>query len=981
VAAGRQRFSIISDGLPTQLPDIDPDETREWVESFDNVVRTRGRSRARYVMLRLLERAREQQVGVPGLRSTDFINTIPPEREPWFPGDEYVERRIRAYIRWNAAVMVSRANRPGLGVGGHIATYASAASLYEVGFNHFFHGKDHGESGDQVFFQGHAAPGIYARAFLEGRLTQQQLDGFRQELSHPGGGLPSYPHPRLMPDFWEFPTVSMGLGAINSVYQARFNKYLLARQIKDTSRSHVWAFLGDGETDEPEVLGSIGLAAREELDNLTFVINCNLQRLDGPVRGNGKIIQELEAFFRGAGWNVIKVIWGRDWDPLLAKDVDGVLVNKMNTTPDGQFQTYSVENGSYTREHFFGGDPRLRAMVEHLSDDEVRNLSRGGHDYRKVYAAFKAAQEHVGQPTVILAHTIKGWTLGPDFEARNATHQMKKLTVAELKEFRDRLYLPIPDAALEAELPPYYHPGEDSDEITYMRERRAALGGYLPRRVVRAKPLTLPGDAVYEELKRGSGKQAVATTMAFVRLLKDLMKDPGIGARFVPVIPDEARTFGMDSLFPTAKIYSPHGQTYEAVDRALLLSYKESERGQILHEGISEAGAMGSVIAAGSSYATHAAPMIPVYVFYSMFGWQRTGDEMWAFGDQLGRGFLLGATAGRTTLTGEGLQHNDGHSVLLASVSPACVSYDAAWSYELSYILQEGLRRMYGSPEGHPDGEDIFYYLTVYNEPYQQPAEPAGFPGGSAALKQGILRGLYRYAPAAVGPPQASPGSPGPDSPAENSSSDPTDREGLAVVTTGAEGPGDDAGREGSAGDGIAGQTTDRGNGDGHPRAQILASGVAMRWALDAQRLLREDWGVAADVWSATSWTELRRDALACEEWNMLHPDVEPRVPYVTQTLEGSPGPVIAVSDWIRAVPDQIARWVPAPFNSLGTDGYGFSDTRAAARRFFHVDAESITLAVLSQLARLGEVKPESLAQAIDKYRLGIPVSAALAKD
>jgi pyruvate dehydrogenase E1 component len=917
VAAGRQRFSIISDGLPTHLPDIDPDETREWVESFDDVVRTRGRSRARYVMLRLLERAREQQVGVPGLRSTDFINTIPPEREPWFPGDEYVERRIRAYIRWNAAVMVSRANRPGLGVGGHIATYASAASLYEVGFNHFFRGKDHGESGDQVFFQGHAAPGIYARAFLEGRLTQQQLDGFRQELSHPGGGLPSYPHPRLMPDFWEFPTVSMGLGAINSVYQARFNKYLLAREIKDTSRSHVWAFLGDGETDEPEVLGSIGLAAREELDNLTFVINCNLQRLDGPVRGNGKIIQELEAFFRGAGWNVIKVIWGRDWDPLLAKDVDGVLVNRMNTTPDGQFQTYSVENGGYTREHFFGGDPRLRAMVEHLSDDEVRNLSRGGHDYRKVYAAFKAAQEHVGQPTVILAHTIKGWTLGPGFEARNATHQMKKLTVAELKEFRDRLYLPIPDAALEAELPPYYHPGEDSDEITYMRERRAALGGYLPKRVVRAKPLTLPGDSVYEELKHGSGKQAVATTMAFVRLLKDLMKDPGIGARFVPVIPDEARTFGMDSLFPTAKIYSPHGQTYEAVDRALLLGYKESERGQILHEGISEAGAMGSVIAAGTSYATHAAPMIPVYVFYSMFGWQRTGDEMC-------RGFLLGATAGRTTLTGEGLQHNDGHSVLLASVSPACVSYDAAWSYELSYIVKDGLRRMYGSPEGHPDGEDIFYYLTVYNEPYQQPAQPADFPGGTAALEQGILRGMYRYA---------------------------------------------------------AAPATDEQPAASHPRAQILASGVAMRWALRAQELLREDWGVAADVWSATSWTELRRDALACEEWNMLHPDVEPRVPYVTQTLDGSPGPVVAVSDWIRAVPDQIARWVPAPFNSLGTDGYGFSDTRAAARRFFHVDAESITLAVLSQLARLGEVKPEALSQAIEKYNLGIPVSAALAKN
>ncbi len=684
MASGRQRFSIISDGLPTQLPDIDPDETREWVDSFDSVTRTRGRGRARYLMLRLLERAREQQVGVPGLRSTDYINTIPPEREPWFPGDEHVERRIRAYIRWNAAIMVSRANRPGgASVGGHIATYASAASLYEVGFNHFFRGKDHGESGDQVFFQGHAAPGIYARAFLEGRLSESQLDGFRQELSHRGGGLPSYPHPRLMPDFWEFPTVSMGLGPLDAIYQARFNRYLLARELHDTSRSHVWAFLGDGEMDEPEALGAIGLAAREELDNLTFVINCNLQRLDGPVRGNGKIIQELEAYFRGAGWNVIKVIWGRDWDPLLAKDTDGVLVNKMNTTPDGQFQTYSVEPGAYTREHFFGSDPRLRAMVEHLSDDELRNLPRGGHDYRKVYAAFKAAREHVGQPTVILTHTIKGWTLGKDFEARNATHQMKKLTHDELKEFRDRLYLPIPDSALEAELPPYYHPGEDSSEIQYMKERRAALGGVLPRRVVRAKPLPQPPDALFDGFRRGSGKQSIATTMAFVRILKDLMKDPVIGDRFVPIIPDEARTFGMDSLFPTAKIYSPFGQTYEAVDRTLVLGYKESERGQILHEGISESGAMGSVIAAGSAYATHGTHMIPVYVFYSMFGWQRTGDQMWAFGDQLGRGFLLGATAGRTTLTGEGLQHNDGHSQLLASVSEACVSYDPAYAYEV----------------------------------------------------------------------------------------------------------------------------------------------------------------------------------------------------------------------------------------------------------------------------------------------------------
>jgi pyruvate dehydrogenase E1 component len=948
VASGRQRFSIISDGLPTQLPDIDPDETREWVESFDNVVRTRGRGRARYVMLRLLERAREQQVGVPGLRSTDYINTIPPEREPWFPGDEHVERRIRAYIRWNAAIMVSRANRAGLGVGGHIATYASAASLYEVGFNHFFRGKEHGESGDQVFFQGHAAPGIYARAFLEGRLTEQQLNGFRQELSHPGGGLPSYPHPRLMPDFWEFPTVSMGLGAINAVYQARFNRYLLARELRDTSRSHVWAFLGDGETDEPEVLGAIGLAAREELDNLTFVINCNLQRLDGPVRGNGKIIQELEASFRGAGWNVIKVIWGRDWDPLLAQDTDGVLVNKMNTTPDGQFQTYAVESGAYTRENFFGTDPRLRAMVGHLSDDEIRNLSRGGHDYRKVYAAFKAAVEHVGQPTVILAHTIKGWTLGPDFEGRNATHQMKKLTVAELKEFRDRLYLEIPDSALEAELPPYYHPGEKSEEIQYMQERRAALNGYLPRRIVRARPLALPSGQVYDELRRGSGKQAVATTMAFVRLLKDLMKDPGIGQRFVPIIPDEARTFGMDSLFPTAKIYSPNGQSYEAVDRNLLLSYKESAKGQILHEGISEAGAMGSVVAAGTSYATHGTHMIPVYIFYSMFGFQRTGDQMWLLGDQLGRGFLLGATAGRTTLTGEGLQHNDGHSLLLSSVSPACVSYDAGWAYELSYIVKDALRRMYGSSPEHPDGENIFYYLTVYNEPYVQPAEPAGYPGGSEALEQAILRGLYRYS--------AAPELPG----------------------AGGDGAGPDGtGEQGGEGETGAGQEGGDGAGE-RSAARILASGVAVRWALEAQRLLAEDWGVAAEAWSATSWSELRREALACEEWNMLQPEAEQRVPYVAQVLDGHGGPVVAVSDWIRAVPDQIARWMPGPYLSLGTDGWGFSDTRPAARRFFHVDAQSIAVAVLTQLARLGEVKPEVLSQAITKYKLDLDVSDAL---
>ncbi|WP_433335819.1 pyruvate dehydrogenase (acetyl-transferring), homodimeric type [Spirillospora sp. CA-294931] len=905
MASGRQRYSIISDGLPSQLPDINPDETREWLESLDTVIKTEGRSRARYVMLRLLERAREQQVGVPGLRSTDFINSIPPEHEPWFPGDEHVERRIRAYIRWNAAIMVSRANRPELGVGGHIATYASAASLYEVGFNHFFRGKDHGESGDQVFIQGHAAPGIYARAFLEGRLPQGKLDGFRQEMSHPGGGLSSYPHPRLMPDFWEFPTVSMGLTAIDSVYQARFNRYLYNRKIKDTSRSHVWAFLGDGEMGEPESLGAIGLAAREELDNLTFVVNCNLQQLDGPVRGNGKIIQELESFFRGAGWNVIKVVWGRDWDPLLAQDVDGVLVNKMNTTPDGQFQTYTVESGEYIRDHFFGDDPRLRKMVEHLSDDELRKLSRGGHDYRKVYAAFKAAREHVGQPTVILAHTIKGWTLGSDFEARNATHQMKKLTKAELKEFRDRLYLDIPDSDLEGDLPPYYHPGEDSDEIEYMRERRAALGGFLPKRIVRAKPLKLPGDPVYAELKKGSGKQNVATTMAFVRLLKDLIKDENIGARFVPIAPDEYRTFGMDSLFPTSKIYSPHGQTYEGVDRKLLLSYKESEQGQMLHEGISEAGSMASTIAAGTSYATHGEHMIPIYIFYSMFGFQRTGDQMWALGDQMGRGFLLGATAGRTTLTGEGLQHADGHSPLIAATNPACVHYDPTWAFELAHITQDALRRMYGDP-----GEDVFYYLTIYNEPYQQPAEPENLD------VEGLLKGLYRYKEATDG---------------------------------------------------------------GGPKAQIMASGVAGRWALEAQRLLAEEWGVAADVWSATSWNELTREAQACDEYNLLNPDAEQRVPYVTRTLENLPGPIVAVSDFMRAVPDQIAPWVPGDYTALGTDGYGFSDTRAAARRFFHVDSASIVLAVLTRLVRNGELKPETLQQAIERYNLNADVATAFA--
>ena len=894
MAPSRDRQPIITDGLPSHLPDIDPDETSEWVESLDQVIAKQGRVRARYLMLKLLERSREKHVGVPALRSTDYVNTIPSEAEPWFPGHEHIERRIRAYIRWNAAVMVSRSNRPALGVGGHIATYASSASLYEVGFNHFFRGKDKDGSGDQIYFQGHASPGVYARAFVEGRLTESHLDSFRQDSS--ATPLSSYPHPRLMPDFWEFPTVSMGLGPIGAIYQARFNRYLQARGIKDTSRSNVWAFLGDGEMDEPESLGAIGIAAREELDNLTFVINCNLQRLDGPVRGNGKIMQELESYFRGAGWNVIKVVWGREWDDLLARDVDGVLVNAMNTTPDGQFQTYSVESGAYIRENFFGSDPRLRKLVDHLNDDQLTRLSRGGHDYRKVYAAFKAASDHVGQPTVILAQTIKGWTI-KGFEARNSTHQMKKLTKADLKAFRDRLYLEIPDSALEAELPPYFHPGEHSDEVEYMLERRRALGGFMPKRQVKYTPLRLPESSMYDDMMKGSGKQLVATTMAFVRMFKDLVRDEFIGPRFVPIIPDEARTFGMDSLFPSLGIYSPDGQTYDAVDRELLLSYQEKKNGQILHEGINEAGSMASMIAAGSSYATHGEPMIPIYIFYSMFGFQRTGDQMWQLADQLGRGFLLGATAGRTTLNGEGLQHQDGHSLLLASTNPACVAYDPAWAYEAAFIFKDGLRRMYGDP-----AENVFYYITLYNEPYQQPAAPDVW-----GLEEGVIRGIYRY-------------------------------------------------QEGAAGL--------------EHKAQVLASGIAVRLAVEAQSMLADHWGVSADVWSVTSWNELRRDGIACEEHSLLHPEEATRTPYVTAALSEAAGPFVAVSDWMRSVQDQISRWVPGDYSSLGTDGFGRSDTRAALRRHFHIDPESITVAVLEALARRGELKAEVVTQAIERYDL-----------
>ncbi len=883
------------DGFVHQLPDTDRGETQEWLDSLDAVIDAGGKARARYLLARLMARANEHGVGVPSMTSTPYINTIPPEQEPWFPGDENIERRIRAFVRWNAVAMVDRANHRYEGLGGHLSTYASAAALYEVGFNHFFRGKSNGDFGDQIFFQGHAAPGIYARAFVEGRLTEEHLDGFRREVSAPLG-IPSYPHPRRMPDFWEFPTVSMGLGPLNAVAQARFNRYLLHHEIADTSDARVWAFVGDGEMDEPESMAGLSIAARENLDNLIFVVNCNLQRLDGPVRGNHKVIQELEMMFRGAGWKVIKVVWGRAWDELLARDVDGVLVNKMNSTVDGEFQKYATESGAYIREHFFGPDPRLQKMVEHLSDEDLQRLPRGGHDYRKLYAAYQAATENEGSPTVILAKTVKGWTLGSSFEARNATHQIKKLTVEELKRFRDRLSLDIPDSELENDVPPYYHPGVDSPEYEYMMSRRRVLDGSIPERTVRAKPLNEPSPSVYEELLTGTGEKLQAsTTTAFARLARKLLADPEIGDRVVPIVPDEARTFGLDALFRDVKIYSPIGQRYEPVDAGLLLSYREAKNGRILEEGITEAGSMASMTAVGTAYATWGQPMIPFFIFYSMFGFQRVGDLVWAFGDQRGRGFMLGATAGRTTLTGEGLQHCDGQSQVLATAVPNCRAYDPAYAYEMAVIIRDGIRRMYG-----PEPEDCFYYLTLYNENLVMPAMPEG-------VEEGIVRGLYRYRAA------------------------PEER--------------------------------------AH-RAQILASGPMMAGALEAQRLLAENHDVAADVWSATSYKLLREEALSAERWNRLHPAESPRTPYVTELLRGAEGPIVAVTDFLKSVPDQVARFVPQPFIPLGTDGFGYSDTRAALRRHFEVDAANIVVASLDGLAQLGDVKGEEVETAIRRYEL-----------
>ena len=904
---------MLFDGVSHQLPDADPVETSEWLDAFDDVVDAHGRTRARYLLMRILERARQKQVGFPATVSSPYVNTIPSDEEPDFPGDEFTERRIRAFIRWNAAVMVVRANVRSEAIGGHLSTYASSASLYEVGFNHFFRGKDGGRPGDQVYFQGHASPGIYARAFVEGRLSEEQLDNFRFEVG--ADGLSSYPHPRLMPEFWEYPTVSMGLGPLNAIAQAHMSRYLHARGIADTSGSRVWGFVGDGEFDEPETVGALGMAGREHLDNLTFVVNCNLQRLDGPVRGNGKVIQEFEALFRGAGWNVIKVIWGRTWDELLAKDVEGVLLDKMNSTVDGEFQKYATESGAYIREHFFGPDPRLAALVAHLSDEDLQSLPRGGHDYRKLYAAYKTATEHVGAPTAILAKTVKGWTLGPEIEARNATHQIKRMTKPQLLTLRDRLFLhdEIPERDLDADLPPYYRPAPGSPAAEYLAGRRRSLGGPLPQRVVRPKPLPAPAATSFADLLAGSGKQSVSTTMAFARLLRLLVRDPSVGERIVPIVPDEARTFGLESLISEVQIYAPEGQRYTPVDAGLALHYAESASGQVLQEGITEAGAVASFTAAATAYATWGEPLIPFYLFYSMFGFQRVGDLLWALGDCRGRGFLLGCTAGRTTLNGEGPQHQDGHSLLLASVIPSVAAYDPAFSYEVATIVEDGIRRMTGA-----DPEDRVWYLTLYNENYTMPALPTD-PTEADRVRLGTIKGMYRFDP------------------------------------------------DGGVGAGDAGAGTPS-SAAGRPGATLLFSGSACQAATEARRLLSADWGVDAELWSVTSYKSLREEAISVERWNRLHPGGSPRIPYVTDCLAGGAGPIVAVTDFMRAVPDQVSRWTPRRFTSLGTDGFGRSDTREVLRRFFEVDAAHIVVAALHGLVADQAIPEDSVAAALDRY-------------
>jgi pyruvate dehydrogenase E1 component len=874
--------------------DADAAETKEWLDSLGGVLQTQGPGRAEFLLNQLRVKAARNGIDVAAPTTTPYINTIPSEKQPPFPGDRDLEHQIKSIIRWNAMAMVVRANKKSEGIGGHIATYASLATIYEIGFNHIFRGPEAPGGGDHIYFQGHSTPGIYARAFLEGRLSADQMDNFRRELA-PGGGLSSYPHPWLMPDFWQFPTVSMGLGPIMAIYHARFLRYLEHRGVKDTSQQRVWCFLGDGECDEPESLGAIWLASRESLDNLVFIINCNLQRLDGPVRGNGKIIQELETVFRGAGWNVIKVIWGSEWDPLLAADHDGLLVKRMGEAVDGEYQRFRVETGAYIREHFFGKYPELRKLVENMTDEQLTKLKRGGHDPHKVYAAYHAAVNHKGSPTVILMKTVKGYGMGEASEGRNIAHQAKKLNEDARRTFRDRFNLPLTD--LQVHDAAFYKPTDDTPAIQYLKKCRATLGGLIPCRRVQCPPLPPPPDKLIESYFQGSGGRPASTTMVFVDLLKRLLRDEDLAKYIVPIIPDEARTFGMESMFTTQGIYSNVGQLYEPVDFNTMQRYKEATNGQILEEGITEAGAMCSFIAAGSAYANHGVPMIPFYIYYSMFGFQRVGDLIWAAADQQTRGFLLGGTAGRTTLMGEGLQHLDGHSHVLASSVPNLVSYDPAFAYEIAFIIQDGIRRMY------QDGEHLFYYLTLYNESYPMEPMPAG-------CRDGVLKGMYKLRSSTLK---------------------------HAKVKT---------------------------------KVHLLGSGSLLHEALRAQEMLAEKYGVAADVWSVTSYKELRREALACERWNRLHPAAPARKSYLETQLAKETGVFIAVSDYLKAWPESIQRWVPGGLTPLGTDGFGRSENRPSLRRFFEVDAEFITLTALEQLAKRGDIKIDKVEKALKEMAI-----------
>jgi pyruvate dehydrogenase E1 component len=881
-----------STGRDERNGNLDAIETREWLESLDWVLDHGGPERVERLLEDLQIHARKAGVEIPFEATTPHINTIPLSDQPPYPGSREIERRLKSLIRWNAMAMVVRANLEEDGIGGHISTYASAATLYEVAFNHFFHGKGEHYDGDQVYFQGHASPGIYARAFLEGRISEKQLFNFRRELRDGfDGGLSSYPHPWLMPDFWEFPTVSMGLGPIMAIYQARFNHYLEDRGLHPKSNHKVWAYLGDGETDEPEALGAISLAGREKLDNLIFVVNCNLQRLDGPVRGNGKIIQELEGHFRGAGWNVIKVIWGEDWDPLLAKDSKGLLVRRMGEVVDGESQKLSTSDGAYVREHFFGRYPELEEMVENLSDEQLRRLRLGGHDPAKVYAAYKAAVEHTGQPTVILARTIKGYGLGESGEGRNITHQQKKLAQDELLEFRTRFGIPLSDE--EARDATFYRPPEDSPEMIYLREHRESLGGFVPTRGVRCEPLQMISDSVFEEFAEGSEGRDISTTMAFVRILTKLLKDKQIGKLIVPIIPDEARTFGMESLFRQIGIYSHTGQLYEPVDANTLMYYHEAKDGQLLEEGITEAGSMSSFIAAGCAHATHGINTIPFFVYYSMFGMQRVGDLVWAAGDMRTRGFMVGGTAGRTTLNGEGLQHQDGHSHLLAYPVPNLKAYDPAFAFEMAAIIKDGIRRMY------VEQEDVFYYITAENEPYPMPAQPEG-------SEEGILRGMYKFRPSP--------------------------------------------------------------NGEAEHRAHLFGSGAILNQVLRAQEILGERFNVAADVWSITSFKELYMDGTDCERFNRFRAEDARKATWIERCLGDTEGVYVVASDYVKALPHSIGKWFPRPPVALGTDGFGRSESRAALRRFFEVDAESIVVATLNALAEDGKIGRDVVDSAVTEF-------------